>query len=132
MGVSAAIDFESEVRAFFDLFDRQDIEGLRKRFAEDVQGVDEISRGWLRNSAAIDDYFAQLQAMEVSDVHSSLSDIAVRQWDDMALVTCIAEQSYRVGGKPVEITAPVSMLYRRTHDEWRVALVHAVPFPAED
>lgn len=132
MAVSAAIDFRADVVAFFDLFDHQDIEGIRRKFADDVQGVDEISRAWLRGVSAIDSYFSQLESMDVSDIHSTVTDIDVRHWDDVALVTCMADQTYRVAGEPTAITAPVSMLYRRDHGEWKVELIHAVPLPAAD
>lgn len=57
MPTTTAIDFKAETARLFDVFDRQDVPKLEKMFADDVQGVDEISRRWMRGHGGIDFYF---------------------------------------------------------------------------
>ncbi|MBT8199016.1 MAG: nuclear transport factor 2 family protein [Acidimicrobiia bacterium] len=132
MAVSTTLDFQKEVQKLFDLFDNLEIDKLKDMFSDDAQGVDEISRQWLRGKDAMNGYFAQLAEMGISDIHSDLSDVEVKQWDDVALVTCIADQTYKVGGDQVTIKAPGSFLFRRNNGSWRLELVHAVPLPDAD
>lgn len=129
MAISTTIDFKKEVQKLFDLFDEQRTDELKDMFSDDAQGVDEISRQWLRGKQAMDSYFVQLAEMGVSDIHSDLSDLVVKQWDDVALVTCIADQTYKVAGDEVTIKAPGSFLFRHNNGSWKLELVHAVPLP---
>ncbi len=129
MAVATAIDFKKEAQRLFDLFDQQKFPELQDLFAEDGQGVDEISRGWIRGRANLGGYFDQLRALGVSDIRSKLSDFVTKHWDDVALVTFVADQSYKAEGKKVTIKAPVSILYRRISGAWKIELVHAVPLP---
>jgi ketosteroid isomerase-like protein len=123
------MDFKAEVERLFALFDGGRVEELKEMFAADAQGVDEISRKWMRGRAAMDSYFTQLAAMGVADTRSVLSDLAVTRWGDTALVTAVVDQSYSIGGKPVTIKAPGSFLFRRADGKWAVELVHVVPLP---
>lgn len=129
MAVSTAVDFGSKVEMLFELFDNQKVEELSAMFAADAQGVDEISKAWLRGRDAIDSYFDELRDMGVADIDSSVNDIHVKQWGDVALVTAIADQTYSVAGEPVTIKAPVSVVFHRYGDEWLLQLIHAVPLP---
>lgn len=132
MAVITTVDFKKEVEKFFRHFDRLEFEDIEAMFAEDGQGVDEISKGWIRGRSSMTDYFAQLVEMGVSDIHSALSDFETKQWDDVALTTLMFDQTYRVGGDMVSITAPTSMLFRRIDDAWKLQLVHAVALPDEE
>lgn len=131
MTVATTIDLRKESQRLFDLFDRQKFDDLHAMFAEDAQGVDEISKRWIRGRDKLGGYFDQLREMGVSDIKSRLSDFAQKQWDDVALVTLVADQTYKVGGQPVAIRAPVSILFRRIGPAWKIELVHAVPLPEE-
>lgn len=132
MAVATAIDFKAKVQEMFDHFDAQEFAELRAMFADDVQGVDELSRKWLRDQTAISGYFEQLEEMGVGDIHSTLSDVTAKQWDDMALVTCMADQTYSIGGDPVAISAPCSILFRHVGGDWKIELVHAVPLSDQE
>lgn len=129
MAVSTAVDFEAEVRKLFDRFDRQEFAELKEMFADDAQGVDEISRVWLRGRASFDRYFMTLEDVGISDIHSKVRDFKTRQWDDIALVTCMAEQTYKMAGEDVAIKAPISVLFKRSRGRWQIELIHAVPLP---
>ncbi len=131
MAVATAVDFGAKVEKLFELFDNQRVEELTAMFADDAQGVDEISKAWLRGSDAMDGYFVELKEMGVGDIVSSLGDIHVKQWGDVALVTAMADQTYSILGQPVSIKAPVSVVFRRHGGDWLIQLVHAVPLPED-
>ncbi|MGH2914356.1 MAG: nuclear transport factor 2 family protein [Solirubrobacteraceae bacterium] len=124
-----ATELEREVRRVLALLDAMDLRGLAARFTDDAQGVDEISRRWTRGRVALDAYFAQLEGT-VTDVRSQLSDLHATTWDDVGLVTFVLDQTYKSEGQQQRITAPASMVLRREDDDWKVALLHAVPIPA--
>lgn len=132
MAVTTAVDFKAEVEKLFDRFDRQQFAELTEMFADDAQGVDEISRGWIRGKESMDEYFETLKDMGVSNVTSQTRDFDTKQWDDIALVTCVTDQTYEANGEHVAITAPISILFRRHRGAWKIELVHAVPLPEMD
>ncbi len=118
------------VRGLMRDFDRMDIAALKDRFASDVRGIDEISRGWLRDKTAIEEYFKGLQG-QVSDIATTLFDLDEINWGDTAMVTGWFEQDYRLGGEAVHISSPITVILRREGDSWKTALVHAIPLPEE-
>ncbi len=131
MAVATAIDFQAEAKRLWDLFDRLEMDEMKEMFADDFQGVDELSRKWMRGKSAIEDYMKQLQEMGIGDIQSKLSDMATKHWDDIALVTCMADQTYSLGGEQVTITAPVSVLFRYINGDWKIEMVQAVPLSEE-
>lgn len=134
MAVKTAINFEAEVTKLFALFDRLDLDAIMALTADDAQGVDEIARSWVRGRTAMIRYFDQLSDMGVGDIHSALRDFDVKHWDDVALVTCIVDQSYSIGddGEMISIISPVSVLFRKIGNDWKVELIHSVPLPEEN
>jgi ketosteroid isomerase-like protein len=123
---ATAAELEREIRRILDLLDAMDLRGLAARFTDDAQGVDEISRSWVRGRAALDAYFVQLEGT-VSEVRSQLRDFHAATWNDVGLVTFVLDQTYKSNGQEQRITAPASMVLRREDDDWKVALIHAVP-----
>jgi hypothetical protein len=91
-----------------------------------LRAVDEITRGWTRGRAAIETYMAKLEAT-VSDVHSRASDLHATAWEGTGLVTFLLHQTYTVNSDEQSLQAPTSLLFRRSGDEWKVALIHTVP-----
>jgi len=114
------------VTTMFEVFDRMDADAMRAQMASDPQGVDEITRSWLRGREGLEQYLGQL-AGSVSDVRSSLTDLAEREYGDTALVTCWLEQDYTTEGKAVHVSAPCTVVLRREDGSWKAALIHAVP-----
>jgi ketosteroid isomerase-like protein len=124
---------EQQVRRVFELLDAMDTDAIAAMLAEDGQGVDEISRGWMRGRSALEQYFAQLQQM-VDGVSTKVSDVQVSEWADTGVVTCVVDQTYTMGGQEQEVTAPTSITFRREGDDWKIAVFHSVPLedlPAE-
>ena len=117
---------EREVHRVFELLDALDVKGLSAMLTEDAQGVDEISRRWMRGRAALGDYFAQLEG-SVSDPKSQVSDLRATAWGEVGLVTFVLDQSYTMNGEEQRISAPTSMVFRSDDGGWKVAMIHTVP-----
>jgi len=128
MPEDSAAALEQETRRVFELLDALDVNGLGAMLTDDVQGVDEITRGWTRGRAALQAYFAQLEG-SVSDPRSQLSDLHATAWGDVGLVTFVLDQTYKMDGRDETISAPTSMLFRMQDNGWKVALIHTVPIP---
>jgi uncharacterized protein (TIGR02246 family) len=126
MPQETATELEQQVRRIFELLDAMDTRGMAAMIAEDGQGVDEISRGWMRGRDAIEQYFAQLENM-VEGVSSRVSDVHVSDWGDVGAVTCVVHQTYTLGGQEQDITSPTSITLRKQGDEWKIAVFHSVP-----
>jgi ketosteroid isomerase-like protein len=122
----SATALEQEVLRIYELVDAMDTAAMAAMLADDVQGVDEITRGWLRGRPALEEYFGQLDGA-VTDVHSKVSDAHTSDWGDVAAVTCVVDQSYKMDEQEQSITSPTSIVFRREGDEWEIALFHSVP-----
>jgi hypothetical protein len=66
--------------------DAMDLGALGVRVDDEVQGVDEIARRWMRGRPATEGYFAQLNHT-VTGVRSRMSDVQENTWDDAGPVT---------------------------------------------
>ena len=130
MPEQTAIALEQETRRIFELLDALDVNGLVAALTDDVQAVDEITRGWTRGRAALGAYFDQL-ADAVSDPRSRLNDLHATAWGDVGLVTFVLDQTYKMNSQEETISAPTSMLFRRQDGDWKVALIHTVPIPEQ-
>lgn len=121
-------ELEQVARQFMAAFDRMEFQKVSSMTSDDAQGVDELSRKWLRGRKGIDDYFRQFGPM-MSDITSNMSDFHENVWGDTGLVTCWMEQDYNLQGQPQHFSGPMTLVLRRQGNEWKVALVHAVPLP---
>jgi ketosteroid isomerase-like protein len=121
---------EGLTRRMFEALDRSDAESMIALGAQDMQGVDEISRRWLRGSGEVGDYLRQLIGM-VSGVRSTFSDVHEVVRDDTGILTCWLEQDYTLGGKAEHVSAPTTLVFRREFGDWKIVLFHSVPLPPE-
>jgi ketosteroid isomerase-like protein len=128
MAQDTATSLEQRAHQLFELVDNMDTAAMTAMLTDDAQGVDEISRGWLRGRPALESYFAQLEEM-VDEVRSQVRDVHVTEWADAGVVTCIVDQTYTMDGQRQDISAPTSMTFRREGDDWKVVLFHSVPLP---
>lgn len=112
----------------FALVDSMDTDAMAALITDDAQGVDEISRGWMRGRESLESYFTEMDGM-VEDVRSEIKDLYAVEWGDAGVVTCVLEQVYTIDGREQRIIAPTSMTFRREGDEWKIALLHSVPLP---
>jgi ketosteroid isomerase-like protein len=119
-------ELEGIVRDLFDAFERKDLSAVAGRFADDVQGVDEISRRWLRGRSTLDEYLAGLVTM-VDDVRSELNDVSESVVGDTGVLTCWLEQDYTFQGESQHVSAPTSVVFHRGGDGWKIMLFHSIP-----
>jgi ketosteroid isomerase-like protein len=130
MSQQTANSLEQRAERIFELVDAMDTAGIAALITDDGQGIDEISRGWMRGRAALEAYFEELQGM-VDEVHSQLRDVHATEWGDTGVVTCVVDQTYKMNGEDQRITAPTSLTFRREGDDWKIAVFHSVPLPEQ-
>ena len=113
---------------FFHHLDAKDEPYLRAAYADDAQGIDEISRDWLRGRAAVEKYWTD-NLPRLSEIHSTIEQSEVRRWDDVEVETFVLQQHYVYDDMVVRIEAPTTIIWRREDDAWRIALFHSIPLP---
>jgi ketosteroid isomerase-like protein len=130
-GAGVAGELETMTREFFRALDAKDLEGLLGALGSDVQGVDEISRRWMRGS---DEVGGQVRALldMVDDIRSSIDDVHETVVGDVGTVTCWLEQDYVLQGAPQHVSAPTTVVFRRDSAAWKVNLFHSIPLPSEE
>lgn len=124
-------ELEAIVRRMLTAFEQLDVDGVLRTVTGDAQGVDEISRRWLRGTDELRAYMSQLTGM-ITDVRSQVSDVHEAQWGDTGVVTCWMEQDYTLQGQSLHVSAPTTAVLRRGDDGWRIALFHSIPLPEGD
>jgi hypothetical protein len=110
----------------FRLLDTKDEAGLRAVWTDDAQATDEITRGWVRGRPALDAYIRD-NLPRMTEIHSTIGDVVVRQWGDLEVETCLLRQSYVIDGANCTIEAPTTMIWRREGGTWKLALMHSIP-----
>jgi ketosteroid isomerase-like protein len=122
---------EQVAMEMFEALDQGDVAGVVAFLSDDAEGVDEISRRWLRGRAEVESY---LNAMlgSVSDIGTELRDVHESSWGDAAVLTCWLDQTYTLDGTPGGVSAPTTMVFRREGGDWKLALFHSVPLPEGD
>jgi ketosteroid isomerase-like protein len=128
--MAVASTLESVARELFDALDGKDFDRIVRLATDDVQLIDEISRGWLRGRAEMEAYLKSL-GEQVSNIRSTLSDLHTVDVGEVGIVTLVLDQEYDMGGQRTSIHAPTSIVARRVEGDWRIVLLHTVPL-AED
>jgi hypothetical protein len=123
-------DLTTVVQRMFDALDKADVETGLTLIGSDPQGIDEISRKWMRGGGELTGYFRQLIDM-ASDVHSEIHDVHEVDWGDTGIVTFWLEQDYTLEGERAHISAPTTCVLRREAGEWKITLFHSIPLPPE-
>src|SRR6201992_4454501 len=130
MTAQACAVLQQTVSRLLERLDAMDLEALGGMLDDEVQGVDEIARKWMRGRRAIECYFSQLKDT-VSDVRSRMTDVQENAWGDAGLVTFVLDQTYTLDGQHQSISAPTSIVFRRRGSDWKGALIHTVPLPEQ-
>jgi ketosteroid isomerase-like protein len=130
VAAQAETSLEQMVCQLLERLDAMDLDAVGAMVDDDVQGVDEIARRWMRGREAIEGYFSQLKET-VSDVRSRMSDVHEAAWGDAGLVTFVLDQTYTLDGQQQTISAPTSIVFRRRSSDWKIVLIHTVPLPEE-
>jgi uncharacterized protein (TIGR02246 family) len=123
-------ELEQVATAMFEALDRGDAAGVIGFLSDDAEGVDEISRRWLRGRGEVESYLTAMMG-SVTDITTELHDVRERAWGDAGVLTCWIEQAYTHEGTPGGVSAPTTMVFRREGGEWKLALFHSVPLPEE-
>src|SRR5213592_21676 len=97
---------------FVAAIDAMDVDRLMEMTAEDAQGVDEISRRWLRGKAELDGYLRPLMHA-ISDVRTEFREPDESVQGDTGVVTGWLEQDYLLEGTPQHVSAPTTMIFHR-------------------
>ena len=119
-------ELEAVVRELFAATDRKDPTAVLQTVSDDVQAVDEVSRGWVRGREDITAYLRELERA-VADIHTELRAVREMVWGHSGIFTCMIEQPYTLEGRQQHVTAPTSVVRRREGAAWRILLFHSVP-----
>jgi SnoaL-like domain len=126
----AQTSLQQTVSRLLEHLDAMNLDALATMVDDEVQGIDEIARGWVRGRSAMQAYLLQLKDT-VSDLHSEMSDVQEDAWGDTGLVTFTLDQTYTLDGQRQQIYAPTSVIFQRRDNEWKIMLIHTVPLPAQ-
>lgn len=121
-------ELEKRTRELLIHFDALDINAIKAAMSQDAQGVDELSKKWLRGTEGFKEYFGTV-VTQLADVHSEPSDFTIRMHGDVGIVTFMIEQTYAYYGQLSKITAPTTAIWIRENDDWKIALIHSVGIP---
>jgi ketosteroid isomerase-like protein len=119
-------ELETVVRGVFEGVDRKDFDAVLSVTDEDVQGVDEILRRWVRGRDAVDKQWRE-GLMLVEDIRTELRDASERVYGDVGVFTCWLEQDYMHDGEPQHVSGPATIVFRRRDDRWKIVLFHSIP-----
>jgi ketosteroid isomerase-like protein len=119
---------EAAMREMFDTLGRDDPEAMIGHFSAEPQGIDELSREWMRGRDALEAYIRGMLS-QVKDVKSEIRDFHEVIVGDVGLATFWLEQDYTLGGERHHISAPSSAVLRREGGEWKIVLFHSIPLP---
>jgi uncharacterized protein (TIGR02246 family) len=116
---------------FFAALDSLDVAAMLQVLTDDAQGVDEISRRWIRGREDVSAYIRQL-ASSVSSVRSEATDVSESIFGDVGVVTCWLDQTYTLGGQEQSVSAPTTIVFRNEGGDWKLSLFHSVPLPDQE
>lgn len=124
-------ELQAALDEFFAAFERGDGDALAAAVASDAQGVDEISRRWIRGADGVRTYVRGLVSM-VTGVKTVFSDGSEAIYGDTGLLTCWMEQDYQLEGAAQHVSAPTTVLFNRDSGGWKISLFHSIPLPPEE
>jgi ketosteroid isomerase-like protein len=121
---------EQVVSDFFAALDSLDVDAMLQGLTDDAQGVDEISRRWIRGRADLSAYIRQL-ASSVSSIRTEATDVSASIFGDVGVVTCWLDQTYTLEGQEQSVSAPTTLVFRNEGGDWKLSLFHSVPLPEQ-
>jgi uncharacterized protein (TIGR02246 family) len=121
---------EQVVTDFLAALDSLDVDAMLQGLTDDAQGVDEISRRWIRGRADLSAYIRQL-ASSVSSIRTEVTDVSASIFGDVGVVTCWLDQTYTLEGQEQSVSAPTTIVFRNEDGDWKLSLFHSVPLPEQ-
>ena len=116
------------VKRMLDRFEKMDFDGVISLVGPNVQGVDELSRTWLRSQSELRKYFEAVSGA-VTNISGSFRDIHEKTLGDVGIFTGWLDQDYTLNGKREHVSAPTTAVLQRTAGEWKIILFHSIPMP---
>ena len=111
---------------YLRMLDAKDEPGILALMADDAQIVDEITRRWYRGKhqigLALREIFSRL-----ADIQSRAEDMHSVRWDDVEVETFLLHQVYDLDGATCSVVSPTCLLWRRTPEGWKLALMESIP-----
>jgi len=127
MAQQTMTEIEGFVHDIYEAMEALDVDRVRAMLdTEQIQAVDVLMRTWKRGLGEIGAHLATL-ADNITDETSQISDLEVREWGEVAVVTYSVEQWYTFAGERHHETAPSTMILRRLDGDWKLALFQSVP-----
>jgi uncharacterized protein (TIGR02246 family) len=121
---------EDETRELLSALDALDSDRMLMFSTQDAQGVDEISRRWVRGRDQLAAYLSHLTGT-ISQIRTDLRDVEEWVLGDVGILTCGIDQRYWIEGTAHRVSAPTTLVYRREDDRWRLAVFHSIPLPEQ-
>jgi uncharacterized protein (TIGR02246 family) len=121
-----AVDATAVVTALFRSIDARDAAAVAELLTDDAAMADEMSKGWVRGKAQIQESVAATFAA-VESITSAVSDVVIRESADHATVTLMLTQSYVLDGRQGAIVAPTSLMLERGDGTWLICVMQSSP-----
>lgn len=121
-------ELTAAVKRMLGALDRADADSLIAMIGSEAQGIDEVSRRWMRGPGELIGYVRQL-IEQVQDLRSEIHDVHEVRWGDSGIVTFWLEQDYTVDGEREHVSAPTTYVLRRQDGAWKLVLGHSIPLP---
>lgn len=130
MSPQTLTDVESVVRDAYDAMEKLDVARVATMILPDIQAVDAVMRTWKRGLGEIGEHLATLES-GMSDEHSEIVDLEIREYGDTAIATYTVVQQYTFAGERHDDTCPTTMVLRLVDGEWKIVLFHSLPLRDE-
>jgi len=114
------------VNALFRSIDARDAAAVTALLTDDAAMADEMSKGWVRGKAQIQDFVGTTFAA-LESITSAVSDVVIREYADHATVTLMLRQSYVLAGQQGSIVAPTSLSLERGEGGWLISMMQSSP-----
>jgi uncharacterized protein (TIGR02246 family) len=114
------------VDALFRFIDARDAAAVAELLTDDAAMADEMSKGWVRGKASIQEFVGTTFAA-VESITSSVSDVVIRESADHATVTLMLTQSYVLDGQQGALVAPTSLVLERGEGNWLISVMQSSP-----
>lgn len=114
------------VERMLSALQRLDHDAIMACMSDDVCGLDEITKTFVRGRAAMDAYVSDLVA-KAPAVTSHILDFHEIVTADAAFVTCRLEQRYVLDGVERVHHTPTTYGFRVVDEHWKICVFHSVP-----
>ena len=90
-----------------------------------------MGRRWIRGHGDVEAQVRR-ELVDIPGITSEVRDLVAREIGDVVLVTFSVTQRYVADGRTVVVDGPGTVVLRRVHGAWRIALIQSTPMPVGD